>query len=149
LVGRLNARIPGFLGQNRVVRNQFAKFSKIDEVSNAASEELFNLLPRLDWVFVSRVFASEKLKRDNPIGVPVGPRRSFSWRNLDAGDHKATRQARAFKILREQGEIHLGTRSSVDGALGVLQNTNNSGSGFIHQFIKSMNFHGFALQCTV
>ena len=54
-------------------------FSKIDEVSNACREELFDLLPRLHWVFVSRVFASEKLKRDDPVGVPVGPRRSFSW----------------------------------------------------------------------
>ena len=55
-------------------------FSKIDEVSNAGREELFDLLPRLHWIFVSRVFASEKLKRDDPVGVLVGPRRSFlSW----------------------------------------------------------------------
>ena len=53
-----------------------AKFSKVDKVSNTGREELFDLLSGLNWVFVSRVFASQKLKRDYPVGVTIRPRRS-------------------------------------------------------------------------
>ena len=74
---------PGFLGQNRTrTEATFVKFSKVDKVSNTGREELLDLLPRLDWVFVSRVFASQKLKRHYPVGVYIRPRRSIYWHNL-------------------------------------------------------------------
>jgi hypothetical protein len=72
----MNARVPGFLGQNCVVGNQFPKFSEIDKVSNASREELIDLLSGLDRVFVSPVFAGQKLVRHYPVGVPIRPRRN-------------------------------------------------------------------------
>ena len=84
----LNTRTEGFLGQNGVVRNQFARFSQIDEVSNADLEELIDLLTCFDRVLVSRVFAGEKFTRDDPIGVQVGSRGEFEWAYLDRISHR-------------------------------------------------------------
>jgi hypothetical protein len=72
-----NVRTKGFLGKNRVIGNQFARFSQIDEMSNADVQELVDLPTCFDRVFVSRIFSSKKFMRDNPIGVQVGSRGSF------------------------------------------------------------------------
>ena len=43
-----NVRTKGFLGKNRVVGNQFARFTQIDEMSNADVEEVVDLLTCFD-----------------------------------------------------------------------------------------------------
>jgi hypothetical protein len=66
---------------------------------------------------------SEELKRNDPVGVLIGPRQSFSRHNLDASGPKATRQAEALKILKTalDGEKAFLPDLSTDSFFGLQQ----------------------------
>jgi hypothetical protein len=65
----------GFLGQDGIVRNQFAGLGQIDEVPNARRQELIHLLAGLGDICVPRIFASQEFTRVDPICIWVGSRR--------------------------------------------------------------------------
>ena len=63
-------RMDTALGKRPIIQ-----YLRSQDAQNAGSEKLFNLLPGLDWVFVSGVFASQKLKRDDPVGISIRSQR--------------------------------------------------------------------------
>jgi hypothetical protein len=94
LVRRRNVRTQGFLRQNGIVRNQFARLGQIDEVSNANLEKSIDLLACFNRVFVSRVFASEKFYAGRPNRCSGWVAGEFQWAYEKSGVQELQKAAR-------------------------------------------------------